>query len=384
MSTDSNVKMKPAQTEPTLLDVIRELGPAFRERAADHDERETFVADNYASMKEKRFFAAAIPKELGGGGVSHPEMCDVLRVMAHYCSSTALAHSMHQHLLAANIWKYRKGKGAEEMLRKVAQNQPVLVSTGARDWLESNGTMKRAEGGFLVSGTKAFASQSAQGDILITSAPYQDPDRGWLVHHFPVPFSTKGVTVLSDWHTMGMRGTGSNSVVLEDAFVPDSAIVLTRPRGEFHSFFNVVATAAMPLIMAVYLGVAERASEIALTAVRMRKQGGNATYLAATMNNHLLAASVQHGEMVRIANNLDFEPVMQNSHRIFTLKTNVANECIATVTAAMELVGGQGFYRTMGLERLFRDVQGAKYHPMQEMDQLLFSGNFLLNGASEF
>ena len=157
MSTETRMKLKPAATTQSIVDVVRELGPAFRERTADHDETETFVAENYAALKERRFFAAAIPEELGGGGVSHSEMCDALRVMAHYCSSTALAHSMHQHLLAANIWKYRKGQGAEEMLKKVAQGQPVLVSTGASDWLESNGEMERTDGGFLVSGRKPFA-----------------------------------------------------------------------------------------------------------------------------------------------------------------------------------------------------------------------------------
>jgi hypothetical protein len=39
-----------------------------------------------------------------------------LRTIAQYCGSTALALSMHQHLLAANIWKYKKGQGGEEML----------------------------------------------------------------------------------------------------------------------------------------------------------------------------------------------------------------------------------------------------------------------------
>ncbi len=50
------------------------------------------------------------------------------------------------------------------------------------------------------------------------------------------------------------------------------------------------------------------------------------------------------------------------------------------MTRAMEIVGGQGFFRSFGLERLFRDVQAAQYHPLQEKDQQLFSGEFILNG----
>ena len=44
----------------------------------------------------------------------------------------------------------------------------------------------------------------------------------------------------------------------------------------------------------------------------------------------------------------------------------------------MEIVGGQGFYRSFGLERLFRDVQAAKYHPLPERDQHRFLGEYLL------
>lgn len=364
-------------------DLIRKIGPGFRERAAEHDQRMTFVEHNYIALKEHRLFAAAIPEELGGGGASHADMCSIIRMIAHYCSSTALAHSMHQHLVAANIWKYKKGEGAEEMLRRVAEQQPVLVSTGARDWLESNGEMTRTAKGFLVSAAKAFASQSSVGNILVTSAPYEDPEKGWVVHHFAVPFTADGLSVRNDWDTMGMRGTGSHTVILEEVFVPDEAIVLSRVRGEFHPFWNVILTVAMPLIMAVYVGIAERAAEIVIEAARKRNSKGHLPYEIARMNNALTSAQVHHNDMIRIADNFNFEATTDHAHEMLTRKTNVAEACIAAVSKAMDIAGGQGFYRSFGLERLFRDVQGAKYHPLQEMDQLLFCGNYLLDPGTE-
>ena len=44
----------------------------------------------------------------------------------------------------------------------------------------------------------------------------------------------------------------------------------------------------------------------------------------------------------------------------------------------MEVAGGAAFYRATGLERLFRDIQAARYHPLQEKAQLRYSGRFLL------
>lgn len=366
----------------TWIDRVHSLGKDFESKAREHDSDDTFVSGNYAALKEQGFFAAAIPGELGGGGVPHSAMCDILRTLAQYCSSTALALSMHQHLLAANIWKYKQGQGGAELLKNVAAKQPVLVSTGANDWLESNGRMERTTDGYLVTATKHFASQSAIGDVLVTSAPYEDPELGWQVLHFPVPFKSKGVEVLNNWSALGMRGTGSHSVRLQDVFVPESAITLRRPQGEFHPFWNVILTVAMPLIMSVYVGIAQKAATVVIDDVRRRKSlKPHIPSLVGAMHNELTSAEVHLKDMIRIANNYDFKPVDQNGQDISTRKTNVANACIGVVAKAMDIAGGQGYFRSFGLERLFRDVQAAKYHPLQEMDQHQFTGEFVLRNG---
>ncbi len=361
------------------IEIARDLGGEFAGRAGACDEDDAFVSANYAALKERRVFSAAIPEELGGGGASHREVADMLRTVAQYCGSTALALSMHQHLIAAAVWKYRRGQGGEAMLKNVAEKQLVLVSTGARDWLESNGSVTRTADGYRVSAEKRFASQSAVGDVLVTSAPFSDPERGWEVLHFPVPMKAEGVTVLNDWRTLGMRATGSHTVKLENVFVPDSSIVLRRPRGAYHPVWNVVLTVAMPLIMSVYVGIAEKAARLAIDRIRRRRSANpRAHHLIGEMNNDLVAAEIQLNDMLRIANDYDFEPIDQNGHEILTRKTNVANAAIRAVTKAMEIVGGEGFYRGFGLERLFRDIQAARYHPLPESEQLSFSGEYLL------
>lgn len=364
------------------ITLVHELGKDFESRADEYDRTDTFVGENYAALKEHGFFAAAIPEELGGSGVPHSGMCDILRTLAQYCGSTALALSMHQHLLTATIWKYKQGQGGEGMLKNVADKQPVLVSTGARDWLESNGHVEKTNDGYLVTAMKHFASQSAIGDILVTSAPFQNPELGWQVLHFPVPFKAPGVKVLGDWNAMGMRGTGSHTVKLQDVFVPESAITLRRPQGEFHPFWNVILTVAMPLIMSVYLGVAQKAATMAVEYVKGRKdRKPHIPALMGAMQNELVCAELHVKDMVRIANDYDFRPVDQNGQDILIRKTNAANACIGVVTKALEMVGGQGFFRSFGLERLFRDIQAAQYHPLPEKEQQQFLGEFMLRNS---
>ena len=370
-------------TKQDWINKTHELGREFEKRAADYDRAGSFVAENYAALKEHGFFKATVPEELGGDGVSYSTMAEVLRILGQYDGSTALSLSMHQHLLAATIWKYRHGQGGEALLKHIAAEQRVLISTGARDWLESNGEMIRAEGGYRVRAMKFFASQSAIGDLLVTSAPYLDPEKGWQVLHFPVPMIAEGVSVLNDWHTLGMRGTGSQTVKLDGVFVSEGSVTLRRPRGEFHPMFNIVIAVAMPYVMSVYVGIAQKAARIAVeTAKGQKRSKPHLPGSIGAMVNQLTSAELNVKDMIRLTNDLDFKPENQVGQEVLARKTNAANACIGVVTKAMEIVGGQGFYESFGLERLFRDVQAANYHPLPEKEQQQSLGEYILGVKS--
>src|SRR5207302_394949 len=98
------------------VEVARRLGPGFASRAPAHDAGDTFVDENYFELKEQKVFSAGVPAQLGGGGASHAELCAMLREIAHHCGSTAQALSMHTHLLAATVWRWRQGQPAAPLL----------------------------------------------------------------------------------------------------------------------------------------------------------------------------------------------------------------------------------------------------------------------------
>ena len=214
--------------ESEWLDRARELGPRFAARAQAVDADDSFVEENYDDLRRYEFFSAGVPEALGGGGASFDTICACLTEFARYCPSTALALSMHQHLVAANVWKYRKQGQSEAMLRMVAEKELVLVSTGGSDWIDSSGEAVKVEGGFRISGRKIFGSGSPAGSVLVTSARYEDPEAGTLALHFPVPMSAEGVERLDTWRAHGMRGTGSHDLMLRDVFVPEEKVAVRR------------------------------------------------------------------------------------------------------------------------------------------------------------
>lgn len=258
-------------TRIDLNHILATLGPGFAGRIAELDATDGFVAENYDELKAHKVFSALAPRELDGGGATHSEMCGFGRGLAHHCSSTALALSMHQHLVAAAVVNYRAGRPGRKLLEKVAGSEAAPISTGANDWLESNGNAGKVEGGYRVTAVKPFTSGSPKGAAFVTSVAYDDPAEGSQALHFAAPANAGGVVFLDDWQTMGMRPTGSRTVRFDRVFAPEEAVALKRPRGEYHPAWNIVLTVAMPLIVAAYVGAAEAARAIARSRARPRR-----------------------------------------------------------------------------------------------------------------
>lgn len=361
-----------------LIGLADRLGPKFFDRIRELDAADAFVAENYKELTAAKVFSAQVPKDLGGGGVSHSEMCAFLRHLARFCSSTALAVSMHQHLVSAALFNHRAGRPGEMLLKKVAASEAVLISTGANDWLESNGSAQKVEGGYRVSAVKPFTSGSPAGAAFVTSAVQDDAEGGPQVLHFTVPSNAEGVTFLDDWRTMGMCATGSQTVRFEDVFVPEDTVAMKRPQGEFHPAFNVIITVADPLVMSAYVGAAEAACAIARGRARKRRSDPVVPYLIGEMENRLTTAQLACDDMVRLANDLEFTPSEELSSKILIRKTITSKNVIAAAEKAMEASGGGGYFRKAGIERLLRDVHASQFHPLPEKRQQLFTGRLSL------
>jgi alkylation response protein AidB-like acyl-CoA dehydrogenase len=307
-------------------------------------------------------------------------MCEAIRTIGAACGSTALAFAMHSHLVAVAEWRWRhQGAPTDGLLKKVAGEGLILVSSGGSDWLRSAGTAVKVDGGFKITARKAFSSGSPQGDLLSTSAVYDDPEAGPTVLHFAIPLKGPGVTHEPTWQVMGMRGTGSNDIVIADVFVPDAAIAGRRPQGEWHMLFHIISMIAFALIYSAYLGVAEGARRRAVDMARKRPVDPLLATLVGELDGELLSARLAHRRMIEIAET--GEPGPESTSEAMACRTLVGRHAIRTVEKAMEVAGGASFYRKTGLERAFRDIQAARFHPLQEKPQQEFTGRVELGWA---
>ena len=366
-----------AAADSPWLTVARQIVPELAALAAEHDRTGEFVAANYDLVKQHRLPSMLVPADRGGGGASYAEACAVLVELAAGCPATALALSMHQHLVAAQVWRHRRGLPAP-VLEKVAAGQLILVSTGAADWMASNGTATPVDGGFRVSGRKSPASGAPAGDVVVTSVRHDDAADGPQVLHLSVPFSAPGVRIETTWDAMGMRATGSDTVVLDDVFVPDAAIALVRPADRWHPVWATVLGVAMPLIMSTYVGVAADAATRALDLAHARADRSTTATTAGRLVNRLTAATDAVRAMIDAADDLTFDNTTEHAAATLARKANATDAVLDTVRLALEVGGGAAFSRSSGIERLVRDAHGALYHPLPAAEQERFTGRVAL------
>ncbi|HMJ74609.1 MAG TPA: acyl-CoA dehydrogenase family protein [Iamia sp.] len=359
------------------LTTARALVPELAAATAAHDRDGTFVQDGMDLVRDRGLLAMLVPADLGGGGATFGDACSVLTTLAHGCPATSLTLSMHMHLIAAQVWRHHRDLPAP-VLPRVAAEGLVLVSTGAADWIDSSGVARKVEGGYRVTGRKMPASGAPAGAVVVTSARWEDAPDGPQVVHMSIPFSAEGVSVEETWDAMGMRGTGSHTVVLDDVFVPDAAVPLVRAAGEWHPVWATVLGCALPLIMATYVGVAEAAVARVLELAARRAERPETAPAVGRMVGQLAAAQDTLAAMVRANDDLRFDPTIENAAAALTRKGNGAAAAIEAVRLSLEVGGGRAFAVGGGVEQLLRDVHGATYHPLPPAAQQLFTGRVAL------
>lgn len=351
------------------------FGPRIAEEGRACDAENRYVGANIALLREHGFLELAVPAEFGGAGLSRLELAAMLRTLAHHCSATALVLAMHTHAVAAATWRWHNQKApVDGLLKRVAAERIQLLSSGGSDWLTGSGTAEKVDGGYKVNGQKIFASGALSADLFMTGAVEQT-NEGPTALQFGVPVKSKGISIAETWDTLGMRGTASHTVKFDDVFVADAAIAARRPSGVWHPSFHLIAMVAFPLIYSVYTGIAEAARDLAVAAAA-RKPHAELIEAVGRLDTELAATRIAHQSMIATAETA--QPGLETTNVIFQHRTLIERSAIRTVDLAMGAAGGESFFRSNGLERLFRDIQASRFHPLQTGPQRRLAGRLAL------
>lgn len=353
----------------TMTEIAAQLRETFDKRAVEADLEGTLPRQNYEEMAEFGYLKGLVPVELGGLGADLVEFARAQRVLGWGCASTALAVNMHQFQVGSAAEAYRASGANEAPLRKVAADSIVLGSTGAEAIVAGawdTPTTATPDGeDYILNGRKYFFSQSDVVDMVRVNA--RDVESGEILV-VAVPMRTPGVSIIDTWDTLGMRATASNDLVLDDVRVPKTAVGVRLPANApaWHPGFATVIKWFLSGVTGVYLGIADRAREIALESVG---GGANSGFRDPALTDflvgeleiaHLVAVSVfEHG----LGEIVDAEDPIAALKTAITMKEASTTASVKVVDQAVTLVGGRAFHRSSVLERLARDARAAKHHP---------------------
>jgi alkylation response protein AidB-like acyl-CoA dehydrogenase len=372
-----------AVTTPTPMVLSDDLIARCGGRAATYDRENRFFADDFEELKQAGYLTMPIPREFGGLGMSLAEVCREQRRLAYRAPATALATNMHLYWMGVAADLYRLGDASLTwMLREGAAGEVFAAGHGepGNDLpvLYATAKAERVDGGYRFTGRKSFGSLSPVWTRLgIHAMDTSDPASPKVVHAF-MARDTLGYRIEETWDTVGMRTTASQDTVLEGAFVPDGSIARVVPPDFAGADLFVLAIFAWaePTFGSIYLGLAQRALDLAIASVKSKSSVAG---MQRTMAYHpevqhnvaqmVLALDGASAHVERIAD--DWSTGVDHGglwpSKLVSAKYHAVEAAKTIVDRAFDVTGGGSIYKRNELERLYRDVRAGTLHPANSM-----------------
>ena len=386
----------------------------FRRRADAHDRASTFPGENIDELRQSGGLAAFVPAELGGLGLDsvHDWACGLER-LGRGDASTAIALNMHLGISRnlAGAWHSARARGDEEaeqrnqgLLRAIAAGGLVICATATEagtDFLRPKTTATSIGEGWRIDGRKIFVTMSPVANLLVLNLCVKGDDGDRLGFAF-VPVDTPGLHPQDDWDALGMRASGSQSVVFDDCRVPAGSVQTVGPWGRWTPGVLMGRTLGNLTLVAVFLGIAERARELAVeSATTQSKPKHDGPIAAAPGVQHLLgeidiALAGAAGVLAHTTERLDRflsgpegrDPTLDGAHACMRdyqcAKWIVNHGAIDIVSRAMDVTGGSAYTSKNELSRLYRDVRAGPFmQPFSPTEAREYVGRIALDRAPD-
>ena len=354
-------------------------------RAAAHDAAATFPHASSDALREAGYFAAPIPKPLGGLGVQslHDLVVGSVRLAA---GDASIAIGVNMHLVAVRnmvrILQIAEHRGDERRAAALAQGLGSLASRGdilaaaisepKQDLLRPSTVATSVEGGWRIDGRKIFCTGVPAATTLYASVTYDAAGGAGAARYgyAMVPVRAPGVTVHDDWDALGMRASGSHSVTFDGVLLPRAAVSGGFPAGNAVPYMERNLSAGL-FHASSSLGIAEGAARAALDGVAKRGTAdGRTRALAAenAMDLTLARASLARGaalidehEAANPGSAGDADAITALFVEAQAVKTVVGEASGRVVERSLAMTGGGGFLNGHPIARAYRDVRAGTF-----------------------
>jgi alkylation response protein AidB-like acyl-CoA dehydrogenase len=370
-----------------LVAIAEELSAELAAHAAEHDRDGSYPFEAIGALKAAGYFAAPVPVELGGLGVSSAhDLVVASSRLARGDASVAIGVNMHlvavlnmerRYRVAVAAGAERRARGFASSLEQIARDGVVLaaaISERGQDLTRPGTRATRTESGWRIDGRKVFCTMSPAATDLYVAVTYADGEGTDRYAYAMVPTDAPGVVVHDDWDGLGMRASGSNSVSLEGVALPEPGVRGGFRAGDPLPYIERNLVAGL-FHAAASLGIAESADATARRGLAARVNGDARPRMQVAENAVDLAAS--RGVLSRAAALIDehhaanpaSDGTADHLHALFAeaqaAKVFVNDAAARIVDRALALSGGAGYANGSPLARAYRDVRAGSFmHPL--------------------
>ncbi|WP_426435310.1 acyl-CoA dehydrogenase family protein [Bradyrhizobium genosp. P] len=375
--------------EPDYVVRALQLADVFAARAPSHDRDASFPFENFADLSREGLLALTVPAALGGVGAGACDTARILGIIAKADPSTALVLSMHyiQHLVMARSTRW-PGRLSRKLARETVEGVALInalrvepeLGSPARGGLPAT-SARRTETGWRLSGRKIY---STGAPILKWYAVWAKTDETETrVGLFLVPAGLPGTRIEQTWDHLGLRASGSHTVIFDDVVFPlDSEIDVRKPdEWRVPDFTHSVVHAIF--VAAIYDGVARAARDWLVTFLRERVPANLGAPLATLPRMQEVVGRIEARLAVNTRLIESFAADFDNGFPLTAIESNivkltVTNNAVKAVEDALSLTSNHGLSRTNPLERHYRDVLCGRVHTPQDDATRISAGRLAL------
>jgi 3-hydroxy-9,10-secoandrosta-1,3,5(10)-triene-9,17-dione monooxygenase len=375
-----------------VLDGVRDLLPAFRDRADEAERLRVVPEASIKELEEVGFFRLLQPQRFDGLEADPVTFYTAVRDIASACGSTGWVSSV------VGVHPWQVALFADEAQQAVWGED---TSTRLSSSYAPTGKATVADGGYTLSGKWSFSSGCDHCSwVLLGGLVFNDEGNVVDFKTFMVP--RKDYTILDVWHMIGLSGTGSNDIVVEDVFVPEAFTLSMGETGQcrgpgqeqntsdlyklpFHSIFTgTITTPIIGMAMgayddhvemqkkrtrAAYLG--EKASLDPFSAVRIAKASSEIDAAWALLVNNIREEQdyVARGEQIPLKTRL----------KVRRDQVLGSQRAIDAIDSLFEASGGRALTEGTPLQRAWRDAHAGRVHAANDPERAL-----QMYGAHEF
>ncbi|WP_028782907.1 acyl-CoA dehydrogenase [Thalassobacillus devorans] len=332
-------------------------------RAIDIDVNAKFPEDIFKEMGKLGLLGIPFPEEYGGAGGDTITYALAVEEIGRVCGGTGLSYAAAVSLGSSPIYYFGTEEQKQEYLVPLAKGEG-LASFGLTEpnaGSDAGGTQTKAvlEGDeYVINGEKSWITNAGYArSITVTAVSGKRDDGKNIISAFIVPTDTPGLTINSNYDKMGVRGSNTSEIILEDVRVPKENI-LGDPKKGFGQFLYTLDGGRIS-IAALAVGIAQASLDRALAYAKERKQFGQSISNFQAIQFKLADMAME----VELARNITLKAAwLKDQGKPFTKESAYA-KLFASETAfrsanqAIQIHGGYGYMREYEVERYLRDAK---------------------------